>query len=76
MPCLLKISEKKSPGLVSFNTTELFSPLFEKKILNFLNKTEKWIFGVDLSGSYERLEDFPDKDFIDFMLCYSKNLHI
>lgn len=73
MPCLLKISEKKSPGLVSFNTTELFSPLFKKKkILNFLNKTEKWIFGVNLSGSYERLEDFPDKDFIDFMLCYSK----
>ena len=27
---------------------------------------------MNLSGSYERLEDFPDKDFIDFMLCYSK----
>ena len=50
MPCLLKISEKKSPGLVSFNTTELFSPLFKKKKYLILNKTEKWILSNFLAA--------------------------
>ena len=73
MPCLLKTAEKNSPGIVTFNTTELFSQLFKKKrVLEFLNKEKNWIFGVSLSGSYERIKDFPDYSFIKFMLCYSK----
>jgi hypothetical protein len=74
MPCLLKISTNRSPGVITFNTTELFSPLFKKKeILNFLNNNKKWIFGVNLSGSYERISEFPNYKFISFMLCYSKD---
>lgn len=72
MPCLIKLPKKNSPGIVTFNTNELFSDLFKKKVLiNFLRKNKRWIFGVNLSGSYERLKDFPDESWVSFIMCYS-----
>ena len=72
MPCLLKLPKKDSPGIVTFNTSELFSDLFKKKeLINFFKENKKWIFGVNLSGSYERLKEFPDESWLSFIMCYS-----
>ena len=72
MPCLLKLPKKDSPGIVTFNTSEYFSDLFKKKeLINFLKENKKWIFGVNLSGSYERLREFPDESWLSFIMCYS-----
>ena len=74
MPCLLKLPKKNSPGIVTFNTGELFSSLFKKKkIQKFINNKNDWVFGINLSGSYERLQNFPNPDWLSFILCYSKN---
>jgi len=72
VPCLLKLPFGNSPGIVTFNTSEYFSNLFKKKkIIHFLKENKKWIFGVNLSGSYERLKYFPDQDWLSFIMCYS-----
>jgi len=83
MPCLLKLPKNNSPGIVTFNTDEFFSDLFKKKeLINFFQKNKKWIYGVNLSGSYERLKNFPDKDWLSFIMGYSfespylKNINI
>ena len=45
MPCLLKLPKKNSPGIVTFNTGELFSSLFKKKkIQKFINNKNDWVF--------------------------------
>ena len=72
MPCLIKSPTDESPGIVTFTYNEIISPLFkEKTIDNFLEKQNKWIFGVHLQGSYERLVKFPHKNWQDFIMCYS-----
>ena len=83
MPCLLKLPKNNSPGIVTFNTDEFFSDLFKnKELINFFQKNKKWIYGVNLSGSYERLKNFPDKEWLSFIMGYSfdspylKNINI
>ena len=74
MPCLIKSSTEKSPGIATFTYNEITSPLFKKKkVRNFLNNNKDWIFGVHLQGSYERLSEFPYYDWQSFILCYDLN---
>ena len=40
MPCLIKSSTENCPGIATFTYNEITSPLFKKKIQNFLNNNK------------------------------------